>query len=114
MAIQPAHIRYEISSALHGEDNSQLKYNPQRGVMSMWIETTKSGKRLRDRVVVDGKTYQISVPLEKDTQQARNKAMAALEEKRRDISTPVCEKPLNDILGAYLSRDIRESTRKVP
>lgn len=77
----------------------------------MWIETTKSGKRLRDRVVVDGKTYQISVPLEKDTQQARNKAMAALEEKRRDISTPVCEKPLNDILEAYLSRDIRESTR---
>lgn len=77
-----------------------------------WIETSKNGTlRLCDRVKIDGKLKQFKVPLEKDTPQARRIAMERLQEKISLSSTPLEEKPVYDVLEAYLARDIRESTR---
>lgn len=79
-----------------------------------WIEKTKSGLRYVDRIKVDGEYKKISTPIEKDTPQARRKAAEAIAEKARANYTPMNEKPLNEVLEAYLQgRDIRESTRMV-
>ena len=78
-----------------------------------WIEKTKSGTlRLCERVKVDGSWKRLSVPIEKDTAQARRRATEALEQKARAICTPITEMRLNEAIERYLARDgIRESTR---
>lgn len=79
----------------------------------MWIEKTKTGLRLCDRVKINGKIKRISVSLEKDTAQARRKATEALNEKVSHISTPLCQKPLYDLSRLYWeTKDVKESTRE--
>lgn len=77
-----------------------------------WIEKTSSGSlRLCDRVKVDGKWKRVTVPIEKDTPQARRTATERLLEKVSEKCTPMEEKPLNEAINAYMSREIRDSTR---
>ena len=77
-----------------------------------WVEKTKNGLRMVERVEVDGKTKRITVPLEKDTQKARMSAIEALYEKKRQIVQPQCEMGLNEAIKLYLARNgIRYSTK---
>ena len=77
----------------------------------MWIEKTKNGLRAVERFNVNGKWKRLTVPIERDTPQARRRAKEALEEKIILNSTPMEEKPMDEAIKAYLARDIRESTR---
>ena len=82
----------------------------------MWIEQLKSGGfRLVDRVKVNGKTKRVTVPLEKDTPQARRKATEALNEKIQQLARVEengSEISLNEAIADYLElKDCRESTR---
>ena len=80
----------------------------------MWIEKTKTGLRLCDRVKINGKTRRISVPLEKDTAQARRKATEALNDKIGTICRPMNKTPLETAIDDYITtKDCRESSRTV-
>ena len=77
-----------------------------------WVEKTKTGYRLCDRIKIDGKIKRVTVPLEKDTAQARRKATEALLEKARQNSTPSCEKSLNSLVELYLKKkNCKETSR---
>ena len=78
----------------------------------MWIEKTKTGLRLVDRIKVNGITKRVSVPLEKDTPQARKKATERLLEKTRANTQPLSEMRLKEAVEDYLSlkTDCKEST----
>lgn len=79
----------------------------------MWVEKTKTGYRLCDRVKVNGKIKRVTVPLEKDTAQARRRATEALNEKIRGFSHADARISLNEAMEDYLkTKDCRESTRK--
>ena len=79
-----------------------------------WIEQLPSGGfRLVDRVKIDGKIRRISVPLDRDTPQARRKAREELDQKIKESSQPVTEMPLSQAVDEYLkTKSCRESTRK--
>lgn len=78
----------------------------------MWIDQTKSGTlRMRERFKIDGKWQYVSVPLEKDTPQARRRATEALEEKKNAILHPTAKKPVKSLMELYMSKkDCRPST----
>lgn len=78
----------------------------------MWIEKTKSGLRAVERYKVNGKWKRLTVPIEKDTPQARRRAMEALEEKSKATTQDATDTPLNRLAELYLEKkDCRESTR---
>lgn len=78
----------------------------------MWIEKTKNGLRAVERFNVNGKWKRFTVPIERDTPQARRRAKEALEEKSRAICQSMDETPLKSLIDEYLeTKDCRESTR---
>jgi len=78
----------------------------------MWIEKTKTGYRLCDRIKIDGKTHRVTVPLEKDTPQARRRANEALLEKIKGIEHTDGGMSLNRLVTLYLQKKVcKESTR---
>ena len=74
----------------------------------MWIENG----RLYDRYTgTDGKLHKVSVPLTKDTPQARRIARNALDEKITDILSRKTKKTLSELILMYLeSKDVKPST----
>jgi integrase len=80
----------------------------------MWIEQTKNGLRLYDRYKgYDGKIHKVSVPLARDTAQARRMAQIELQNKIMDKSTDASELSLNRLVELYLqSKDVKPSTLK--
>lgn len=79
----------------------------------MWVESTSAGTlRLYDRYKgLDGKLHKVSVPLDKDTAQARRKAQEQLQLKIMDKSSIVSRISLNRLVELYLSKkDIKPST----
>lgn len=79
----------------------------------MWVEKTKTGYRLCDRVKIDGKIRRISVPLEKDTAQARRKASAELLERAEELRSPRKEKNLESLMELYLEKkSCKQSSRR--
>ena len=81
----------------------------------MWVEKLKSGAlRLCDRVEIDGKVRRVVVPLEKDTPQARRRALDAMQAKIRAFGHLDAKTLLFDAVEGYLKKKkYRESTRKV-
>lgn len=78
----------------------------------MWIEKTKTGLRAVERFKVNGKWKRFSVPIAKDTAQARRMAQNALLEKSKAIYTPAEATTLKQAIEEYLTlKDCRESTR---
>ena len=77
-----------------------------------WIEKTRTGLRLVDRIKVNGKTRRISVPLDRDTPQARRRAAEELQKKAGTMETPTSAWHLSAAIEDYLTlKDCRESTR---
>lgn len=79
----------------------------------MWVESLPSGGlRMVDRVKIAGKMRRVSVPLEKDTPQARRRALDALQKKITEKEAPVSSMLLSAAVEDYLAlKDCRESTR---
>lgn len=81
----------------------------------MWTETTKTGFRLCDRVKVGGKIHRVSVSLDRDTPQARRKAIEALNGKIEQLAHEESKGSgigLHEAIKDYLDlKDCRESTR---
>ena len=77
-----------------------------------WTEQLPSGGyRLVDRVKINGKVKRVSVPLDRDTPQARRKAREELDQKIRNISKPVGEMTLEAAITDYIDlKDCRNST----
>ena len=77
-----------------------------------WVEKTSSGSlRLCERIKVDGSWKRLTVPLEKDTAQARRRATEALEEKKREMLHPINKRSLKSLMELYMSKkDCRPST----
>lgn len=79
-----------------------------------WIEKTRTGLRMVDRVKVNGKIKRISVPLDRDTPQARRKAMEALNEKAAATDQPISAMAIADAIDEYINgKDCRKSTKQV-
>jgi len=80
----------------------------------MWVEKTKNGLRLCERFEgIDGKMHRASVPLTKDTAQARKLAAADLIEKININRTDASTRTLSSLFAEYLSRsDIKETSRR--
>lgn len=78
----------------------------------MWIQQTKTGYRMYDRYTdLNGKTHKVSVPLDRDTAQARRKAQEELTKLIADKSMTVSEMPLKSLVELYLShKDVKPST----
>lgn len=77
-----------------------------------WIEKTRTGLRMVDRINVDGKIKRISVPLDKDTPQARRRATDALREKAAIIEQPITAMTLETAWNDYLKlKKCKESTK---
>lgn len=78
----------------------------------MWIEKTKSGLRAVERYMIGGKYKRFSVPLERDTAQARRKAREELDKRIREASQPVTEMTLEQAVDEYFKiKQCRESTK---
>lgn len=78
----------------------------------MWVEKTRNGLRLCDRYKgFDGKLHRVSVPLDRDTAQARRKAQEELQKIIADKSSFMEDIALNRLVELYLDRDIKESTK---
>lgn len=77
-----------------------------------WIETTKNGLRLYDRYKgYDGKIHKASVPLARDTAQARRKAQEELLKKIENSSTNEVDLTFSSLVELYLSKkDIKPSS----
>lgn len=80
----------------------------------MWIEKTKNGLRICERFTgPDGKTHRASVPLVKNTAQARKAASAELMEKINASQTLASCRTLFGLIAEYLDRiNVKESTRR--
>ena len=77
----------------------------------MWYETTKTGKRLCERVKINDKWKRITVTLSKDTAKGRKQAEDALREKIAKLSEPTSSIHLKDAIEEYLStKDCRSTT----
>ena len=81
----------------------------------MWIEKTKSGSlRAVERYLIDGKYKRVSVPISRDTAQARRAAQDALNEKLEAIIHPSDNKSLKSLTELYIAKKkCKESTRYV-
>lgn len=79
----------------------------------MWVEKTKNGLRMCERYTgPDGKQHRASVPLPKDTAQARKLAAAELLQKMTDGQTLASTRTLAGLAEEYLIRiDIKDTTR---
>jgi integrase len=77
-----------------------------------WIETTKNGLRLYDRYKgYDGKIHKVSVPLARDTAQARKTAQEELQKKILSNNTLTTEMRLSELVEAYIDqKDIKPSS----
>ena len=79
----------------------------------MWIEKTKNGLRLVERYTINGKTRRVSVPVDRDTAQARKRAETILREKVELLSRPISAFLLSEVMNEYVTtKECRESTRK--
>lgn len=80
----------------------------------MWIQQTKSGYRMYDRYeTMDGKVHKASVPMDRDTPQARRKAREELAKLIADKSATISEMRLKSLVELYLShKDVKPSTMK--
>ena len=80
----------------------------------MWIEKTKSGSlRAVERYLIDGKYKRVSVPISRDTAQARRAAQEELSKRMRASVCPTADKSLYEAIRDYLTtKECRESTRK--
>jgi len=78
----------------------------------MWIEQTKNGLRLCDRYTgMDGKVHRASVPLPRDTAQARRKAQEELQNRIMNKYANLTEMPFLELVELYLNRkEIKPST----
>lgn len=78
----------------------------------MWIQQTKTGYRMYDRYeTLDGKIHKASVPMDRDTPQARRKAREELAKLITDKSAIISEMPLKELVELYLShKDVKPST----
>ena len=78
----------------------------------MWIQQTKSGYRMYDRYeTMDGKVHKASVPMDRDTPQARKKAREELAKLITDKSAIISEMPLKELVELYLEhKDVKPST----
>ena len=78
----------------------------------MWIQQTKTGYRMYDRYTsIDGKVHKASVPMDRDTPQARRKAREELAKLIADKSAIVSEMPLKELVELYLEhKDVKPST----
>lgn len=78
----------------------------------MWIEQTKNGLRLCDRYTgMDGKVHRASVPLLRDTAQARRKAQEELQNRIMNKYANLTEMPFSELVELYLNRkEIKPST----
>lgn len=78
----------------------------------MWVEKSKTGFRLCERYQgYDGKFHKVSVPLQKDTAQARRKAAEELQKKISKNSTIGDKSLLKNLVERYLhSKDVKPST----
>ena len=77
-----------------------------------WIEQTKNSLRLYDRYKgYDGKIHKVSVPLARDTAQARKTAQEELQKKILSINTLTTEMRLSELVEAYINqKDIKPSS----
>lgn len=78
----------------------------------MWVEKTKTGYRICDRIKIDGKTHRVTVPLEKDTAQARRKANEALLEKIRGIEHKEEQMSLKSLTELYIAKKVCKESSK--
>ena len=78
----------------------------------MWIQQTKTGYRMYDRYTsIDGKVHKASVPMDRDTPQARRKAREELAKLIADKSATVSEMRLKSLVELYLEhKDVKPST----
>lgn len=78
----------------------------------MWIQQTKTGYRMYDRYTsIDGKVHKASVPMDRDTPQARRKAREELAKLITDKSAIISEMPLKELVELYLEhKDVKPST----
>ena len=78
----------------------------------MWIQQTKTGYRMYDRYTsIDGKVHKASVPMDRDTPQARRKAREELAKLITDKSAIISEMPLKELVELYLNhKDVKPST----
>lgn len=78
----------------------------------MWVEKTRTGLRLCDRYKgIDGKFHRVSVPLDRDTAQARKKAQIELQNKITANNANISEMPFSGLVELYLNnKDIKPST----
>lgn len=79
----------------------------------MWVEKTKNGLRLCERFTgPDGKQHRASVPLPKNTAQARKAAAADLLAKINDSQTLASSRTLCGLIEEYLIRiNVKETSR---
>ena len=78
----------------------------------MWIQQTKTGYRMYDRYTsIDGKVHKASVPMDRDTPQARRKAREELAKLIADKSAIISEMRLKSLVELYLEhKDVKPST----
>lgn len=78
----------------------------------MWIQQTKTGYRMYDRYTsIDGKVHKASVPMDRDTPQARRKAREELAKLIADKSATISEMRLKSLVELYLEhKDVKPST----
>lgn len=78
----------------------------------MWIQQTKTGYRMYDRYTsLDGKVHKASVPMDRDTPQARKKAREGLAKLIADKSAIISEMRLKSLVELYLEhKDVKPST----
>lgn len=78
----------------------------------MWIEQTKKGYRMYDRYEgPDGKVHKVSVPMDKNTPQARRKAREELQNKIMINCTFDDKSTLKSLVERYLiSKEVKPST----
>lgn len=80
----------------------------------MWIQQTKTGYRMYDRYTsIDGKVHKASVPMDRDTPQARRKAREELAKVIADKSATMSEMRLKSLVELYLDhKDVKPSTMR--
>lgn len=80
----------------------------------MWVEQTKKGFRLVERVEVDGKMCKVSVPMLRNTAQAKRKAQDELLDKISRKRSHASEKPISELIEAYIpQRHLKPSSEIV-
>lgn len=79
----------------------------------MWIEQTKNGLRMVDRVTIRGKTKRVSVPLSRDTPQGRRQAQTELLDKIALERMNVTEKTFRELVELFIEqKDVKPTTEQ--